>query len=188
MSPPYLPEKRAMSRPVLVPAMNQPCPAKVLVSTEPRLDATQAYLWAETIQILLPKGPLSNCAQDRAANTSNCPTGVISVDPALAARASADGVYRGFVDAVASACASPEAEALEIAKCHLAEKRDLERHSWLKLILRVDFTGGDFAGKRGRRIALRRILDERIGAAERESDDPERTGEMAERFFITVKW
>ena len=56
------------------------------------------------------------------------------------------------------------------------------------MILHVDFVGGDFANKRRRRIALRRILDKRISAAERESDDPERTGEIDGRFFITVEW
>ena len=116
------------------------------------------------------------------------PKGGLTIDPALAAKASTDSAYGGFVGAIESACASPEAESLEMASCHLFEKRDIARHSWLKMILHVDFAGGDFDNKRGRRIALRRILDERISAAERESDDPERAGEIDGRFFITVEW
>lgn len=110
------------------------------------------------------------------------------IDPALEAKARTDSAYKEFVRAVSSACESPDAGLLKIAGCRLDEKRDLECATWLKLILRVDFAGGDFVNKRERRIKLRQILDERIDAAGRGSGANGRTAELAERFFITVAW
>ena len=160
----------------------------IYVSLDSRVESTLADFWAEAIQASLPKEAAVYGAPDQPGTVLDSAEGRLSIDPALAAKARTDRVYRGFVDAIASACASPEAESLEMASCRLFEKRDLERHSWLKMILHVDFVGGDFGNKRGRRIALRRILDERISAAERDSDDPVRTGEIDGRFFITVRW
>ena len=127
-------------------------------------------------------------AQDLPDPVTDCAKGGLCIDPVLAAKARADPAYEEFVGAVASTLASPEAKSLGMAGCSFAEKSDPERPSWLKLILHIDFAGGDFAGKRGRRIELRELLDVRIGAARRESDFPGRIDEMAGRFFITVGW
>ena len=114
--------------------------------------------------------------------------GGLLIDPALEAKALADSAYKEFIRAVSSACESPDAQLLKMAGCRLDEKMDLECPTWLKLILRVDFAGGDFVNKRERRIKLRQILDERIDAAGRGSGADGRTAELAERFFIIVDW
>ena len=131
----------------------------------------------------LPSG-----AQDPSDPVTNRAESGLCIDPVLAAKARADPSYEEFVGAVASTLASPEAESLGMAGCRFAEKSDPERPSWLKLILHIDFAGGDFTSKRARRIKLRELLDVRIGAARRESGSPGRIDEMAGRFFITVGW
>ena len=127
-------------------------------------------------------------AQDPPGTATNRPEGGLCIDPVLVAKARADPAYEEFVGAAASTLASPEAESLGMAGCSFAEKSDPERPSWLKLILHMDFAGGDFTSKRGRRIRLRELLGVRTGAARRESGFPGRIDEMAGRFFITVGW
>lgn len=114
--------------------------------------------------------------------------GKLRVDPALEAKAGTDHAYREFISAVASACASPEAESLKAADFAISEKRDLECSRWLKLILRVDFVGGDFTSKRARRIRLREIVNKRISSVRNKSEVRDCIDEMRGRFFIIASW
>lgn len=112
----------------------------------------------------------------------------LCVDAALEGRVREDGAYGEFVDAVSSACSSPDAESLGVTERALFERRDPDNPRWIKLILRIGFADGDFASKRGRRIKLRDILNERIRVARIKSSAPERIDEIARRFFVTVRW
>ena len=141
---------------------------------------------AEAVEKLTHEHPRS--AWGRPDSMTGRAGGGLLIDPALEAKALTDSAYKEFIRAVSSACESPDAQLLKIAECRLDEKRDLERPAWLNLILHVDFIGGDFGNKRGRRIKLRQILDERIDAAGCGSGANGRTAELAERFFITMGW
>lgn len=147
-----------------------------------------ANTWPKLLYVSPYEDPPLNNTQDQTDPETDNVKGDVRIDQALALKARTDNAYKEFINAVTSACASPAAVSLKIVDCHFVEKQDLEDPSWLKLILRVDFAGGDFHSKRARRITLRQILDERIGAAEQRSDTRERVSEMAGRFFITVSW
>ena len=110
------------------------------------------------------------------------------IDAALEDKANNDRAYGEFVAAVASACASKAAGALGITGCRLDEKKDPESPGWLKMVLQVDFSDGDFDSKRGRRIKLRKLLNERIRRTRLASCAPEGIDEIAGRFFVTVGW
>ena len=126
--------------------------------------------------------------QDWLDHEDGCGRDKLRVDPALEAKVGTDRAYRELISAVASACASPEAKSLDVADFAISEKRDLECPSWLKLILRVDFVGGDFASKRERRMKLRDIVDERINSVRDGSEVHDRIDEMRRRFFIIASW
>ena len=161
-----------------------PCPAMLL---RPRPRASLVFWPPEPYSQPLPAA-LTGGTQERPVPAAGRAKGGSCIDPALAAKARTDPAYGEFVNAVESVLASPEAEPLGLAGYRFAEKRDPERPSWLKLILHIEFVGGDFDSKRGRRIRLRELLNGRIGAARRGSDAPGRIDEMTGRFFITVGW
>ena len=112
----------------------------------------------------------------------------LHIDAALEDKAGNDRAYGEFVAAVASACASEATGALGITGCRLDEKKDPETPGWLKMVLQVDFADGDFDSKRGRRIKLRKLLNERIRRTRLASCAPEGIDEITGRFFITVSW
>lgn len=113
---------------------------------------------------------------------------MLHIDAALEDKANNDRAYGEFVAAVTSVCASEATGALGITGCRLDEKRDPESHDWLKMVLHVDFADGDFDSKRGRRIKLRKLLNERIRRTRLASCAPEGIDEIIGRFFVTVSW
>ena len=145
--------------------------------------ASEPYCALQSYTTKVLKGLL-----DRAAAPPPSRTGGLCVDAALEDKARADGAYGEFVDVVSSACSSPGAGSLGMTECALSEESDPDNPSWIKLILRIEFADGDFDSKRGRRIKLRGILNERIRAAKIRSATPERVDEIARRFFIIVSW
>ena len=139
--------------------------------------------------IILPH--LASMLDDLQGELSLVPTrtgGILRVDAALEDKASNDRAYGEFAAAVASACASEATSSLGITGYRLDEKNDPESPGWLKMVLQVDFADGSFDSKRGRRIKLRRLINEHIRKARRESRSPEGIDEIFGRFFITVSW
>ena len=179
-------QERWMARVAADADVDVPCPA-MLLPLRPRPHASLVLWPPEPYGQPLPVA-LTGGAQERPAPAAGRAEGGPCIDPALAAKARTDPAYAEFVNAVESVLASPEAEPLGLAGYRFAEKRDPERPSWLKLILHIEFAGGDFDSKRGRRIRLRELLNGRIGAARRGSGAPGRIDEMTGRFFITVGW
>ena len=179
-------QERRMARVAADADVDVPCPAGMLLSP-PRPHTPLVFWPPEPYGWPLPVA-LTSGAQERPVPAAGLAKGGTCIDPALAAKACIDPAYGEFVNAVASALASPEAEPLGLAGYRFSEKRDPERPSWLKLILHIEFVGGDFDSKRGRRIRLRELLNGRIGAARRGSDAPGHIDEMTGRFFITVGW
>ena len=180
-------QERRMARAAADAYADALCPAWMPLPLRPRAGASLVLWPPEPYGQPFPAA-LTSGAQDGPVPAAGRAKGGPCIDPALAAKARTDPAYGEFVSAVASALASPEAEPLGLAGYSFAEKSDPERPSWLKMILHIDFVGGDFDSKRGRRIRLREILNGRIGVARRRSGTPRRIDEMTGRFFITVGW
>lgn len=107
----------------------------------------------------------------------------VEIGPSLGAKASSDGAYGRFVDAVVDACRSPRAARLGMTKCAMEERRDLESPDWITVTLAVWFSERDFDAKMDAWADIRDIVDA-CTAPLREGAHADGIRDICGRFFI----